>query len=112
MKYQKELALSQAKSESASVEVGICPTSDTEIYFATESGKIFIFESVGTCFECGDIFHISGLKMSDSVSISTWPIHYEGFYCKECYYSDDDEPTEELIIELDDADSEEGEDTE
>jgi hypothetical protein len=92
MKTKKESALDRAKGESEDVDVISCPDTDKELYFASDSNHKFVFESYGTCVKCNIAFHTSALKMSDGMTLSSWPVHYLGYYCKTCYYKDDNAP--------------------
>jgi len=91
----KARALDRAKLMSDEVETYICPATELEIGFCV-GDETFPFVSSGTCCECGMDFHIIGLKMRDGMDASSWPVHYEGCYCKGCYYADDKRDDVEL----------------
>lgn len=84
----KEKALLRAKKDNDIVEIIVCPISDEELYFTNSSGAKYIFESFGICTICKESFHVSAMKRNEGAVPSPWAIHYEGLYCKKCYYSD------------------------
>lgn len=85
----KEMAGKRAKQVSDTVKTFKCSQTKTELYFKAKD-KIFPFASFGKCPDCKKDFHYSELKMAEGLGHDEWPVHYTGYYCKSCYYKDED----------------------
>lgn len=96
----RQSALKEAQRVSEFFEVVACPITKTELYFKVSSERVFAFESFGDCADCGQSFHVSVLHNSATMSPSEWPVHYLGKYCKDCFYKEEVELTEEEIAAL------------
>lgn len=62
-----------------------CPFTLKSLFFEKEDGGIIYLDSFGECYNCGLTVHRDKLKMHEGVSKESYPIVYQGCWCKECW---------------------------
>ncbi len=66
-------------------EIIICTATKAELFYTDKLGFTKMLNSCGECDECGHIFHESYLYSYDGLEKASWPVFYEGRYCKDCW---------------------------
>jgi hypothetical protein len=66
-------------------EIINCTATKQPLFYIKKGGAKVMLSAFAKCSDCGNFFHVNYLHTAEGVDKASWPIEFEGTYCKTCW---------------------------